>query len=98
LDAVGLDHGELSHAPKNVLIDQNDKPCIVDFESASTTRRTANVTSLLQYFLFGRISKAINASKIFPKKKTIIKTLTEYKREPSVENFRSVLRVLELVR
>jgi len=97
LDAIGLDHGELSHAPKNVLIDKNHKPCIVDFESASTTRRTANVTSLLQYFLFGRISKAINASKIFPEKKTIIRALSEYKREPCVENFRSVLRVLELV-
>ena len=96
LDAIGLDHGELSHAPKNVLIDKNHKPCIVDFESASTTRRTANVTSLLQYFLFGRISKAINASKIFPKKKTIIRALTEYKREASVENFTNVLRELKL--
>jgi putative serine/threonine protein kinase len=96
LDAIGLDHGELSHAPKNVLVSKNNKPCIVDFESASTTRRTANVTSILQYFLFGRISKAINATKIFPRKKTIIRVLTEYKREPSVENFTSILRELEL--
>ena len=96
LDSIGLDHGELSHAPKNVLVDKNDKPCIVDFESASTTRRTANVTSLLQYFLFGRISKAIHATKIFPRKKTIIRTLAEYKSEPSVENFGSVLRELDL--
>jgi putative serine/threonine protein kinase len=96
LDAVGLDHGELSHAPKNVLVNQQGEACIVDFESASTIRRVANVTSLLQYFLFGRISSTIHASKIFPKKAQILKTLTEYKQEPSVMNFQSILEVLGL--
>ena len=96
LDAIGLDHGELSHAPKNVLVSKEDKPCIVDFESASTTRRTANVTSLLQYFMYGRISRAINAPKIFPKKRKILTTLATYKHEPSVENFSSILRALGL--
>jgi putative serine/threonine protein kinase len=98
LDAIGLDHGELSHAPKNVLVNGTGKACIVDFESASTIRRVANVTSLLQYFMFGRISKGIQASKIFPKKRTVLKTLGTYKREPSVENFRSILQVLRLAR
>jgi len=31
LDAVGLDHGELSHAPKNVLVSPRGEGCIVDF-------------------------------------------------------------------
>ncbi len=96
LDAIGLDHGELSHAPKNVLVNQRGEGCIVDFESASIVRRVANVTSLLQYFLFGRISRTIRASKIFPKKRPILKTLTQYKQEPSVENFQSILEVLRL--
>jgi putative serine/threonine protein kinase len=96
LDAIGLDHGELSHAPKNVLVNLRGEGCIVDFESASTVRRVANVTSLLQYFLFGRISRTIHASKIFPKKRPILKTLTQYKLEPSVENFQSILEVLGL--
>ena len=98
LDAIGLDHGELSHAPKNVLVNRTGKACIVDFESASTARRVANVTSLLQYFMFGRISKGVRASKIFPKKRSVLKTLGVYKREPSVENFRSILQVLRLAR
>jgi putative serine/threonine protein kinase len=98
LDAVGLDHGELSHAPKNVLVNQRGEGCIVDFESASTVRRVANVTSLLQYFLFGRVSREIHMSKIFPRKGPILKTLTQYKQEPSVENFQSILEVLGLAR
>jgi putative serine/threonine protein kinase len=97
LDAIGLDHGELSHAPKNVLVSQAGKPCIVDFESASTVRRVGNVTSLLQYFLFGKISTKIRASKIFPQKRTVLKTLTRYKREPSVESFQDILKALDLL-
>ncbi len=96
LDAIGLDHGELSHAPKNVLVDKVGAPCIVDFESASTTRRVANVTSLLQYFMFGRISREISASEIFPKKRKMLKILSLYKQGPSVENFRTILQALRL--
>ena len=97
LDAVGLDHGELSHAPRNVLVDAAGKSCIVDFESASMVRRVANVTSLLQYFLFGSISKNLRSSAVFGKKKPIVKALSEYKRESSVGNFQSVLRILRLL-
>jgi putative serine/threonine protein kinase len=96
LDSIGLDHGELSHAPKNVLVNQSGHPSIVDFESASTARRVANVTSLLQYFLFGRISRALNASSIFPERRDIMSALVEYKHQGSVESFRRLIEVLGL--
>lgn len=97
LDSIGLDHGELSHAPKNVLVNNTGQPCIVDFESASTTRRVANVTSILQYFLFGRLSRTLQATRVFPNKRNIVKALGEYKRESSVENLERVLDTLGLL-
>ena len=97
LDSIGLDHGELSHAPRNVLVNRFGQPCIVDFESASTARRVANVTSLLQYFLFGRVSKTLHASQIFPDRRNIVKALGDYKHEGSVESFQSVLAALGLL-
>jgi putative serine/threonine protein kinase len=97
LDSIGLDHGELSHAPKNVLVNRFGQPCIVDFESASTARRVANVTSLLQYFLFGRVSKTLHTSHVFPDRRNVVNSLGEYKREGSVENFQSVLGALGLL-
>jgi len=96
LDSIGLDHGELSHAPKNVLVSNTGEPCIVDFESASTSRRVANVTSILQYFLFGRLSRTLEASRVFPNKKKIVRVLGDYKRESSVQNFERVLNTLGL--
>ena len=96
LDAIGLDHGELSHAPKNVLIGRDGQACIVDFESASTVRRVANVTSLLQYFLFGTISKTLRMPTMFPQRRKILRALSQYKHEGSVETYRSLLLTLRL--
>ncbi len=55
LDLNGLDHGELSNPSKHVLIrndsDSVKKTAIIDYESASTNRRVANMTSVVQFFL-----------------------------------------------
>jgi putative serine/threonine protein kinase len=96
LDTIGLDHGELSHAPKNILVSRAGEPYIVDFETASTARRVANVTSLLQYFLFGRISGRIRAAVKFPRKDIVLKALVEYKRVRSLEAFQNILTILKL--
>jgi putative serine/threonine protein kinase len=96
LDAIGLDHGELSHAPRNVLVSPRNKPCIVDFESASSSRRVTNVTSLIQYFLFGQIGKKMATLKLCHNHDFILKALTVYKQDGSVSNFNNVLRALSL--
>ena len=96
LDAIGLDHGELSRAPKNVLVGGDGQGCIVDFESASMVRRVANVTSLLQYFLFGSISKTLRIPSMFPQRRKILGALSRYKHEGSVESYGNLLQTLRL--
>src|SRR5438046_6895378 len=49
LDAFGLDHGELSRAHKNVLVSDDGRPWILDFESASLMRRVHNIIPREQY-------------------------------------------------
>jgi putative serine/threonine protein kinase len=53
LDVEGLDHGELSKAPKHLLVDKTGKVFIVDFETSSVERRVANVTAVCQYLFAG---------------------------------------------
>jgi putative serine/threonine protein kinase len=96
LDAIGLDHGELSHAPRNVLVNQRNEPCIVDFESASTSRRVANVTSLIQYFLFGQLARTFGGPKLYHNRKTILRSLALYKQDGSVSNFENILHLLRV--
>lgn len=95
LDAIGLDHGELSHAPRNVLVGAGYRPCIVDFESASNTRRATNVTSLIQYFLFGQLARSFGV-KLYRNRKSMLNALTAYKQDGSVTNFENILQTLSL--
>lgn len=98
LDVAGLDHGELSHAPKHVIVDLANKPFIVDFESASLTRKVANVTSLCQFlFISGLVAEKVH--EIFGgglNKMVIIKALRRYKNDITSENFKSVLNACGL--
>jgi putative serine/threonine protein kinase len=97
LDETGLDHGELSNAPKHILVDACDRPFLVDFETSSTSRRVSNVTSVCQYLFLG--------SQIAPKVKgklgkidedKLVKALRGYKRERTTENFQKLLETTEL--
>jgi putative serine/threonine protein kinase len=92
LDAIGLDHGELSKAPKHLMINMRGKPFIVDFETASLTRRSSNVTSICQYlFISGAVSRML-AEKLGEKNKdAIVEALKLYKTVRNRENFEKVL-------
>src|SRR5438445_11592679 len=97
LDRIRLDHGELSYIHKHVIV--GNSPCIIDFESASTNRRTSNVTSATQSIFIG--SGLANLAKkiiIEPNRKKLISSLRKYKNDQSRENFEGVLRILGLQR
>lgn len=97
LDKTGLDHGELSHAPKHVIVDARDKPFILDFETASLNRKPSNVTSITQFiFISGVISEKI-AEKIGKKnKQAVIEALKLYKKDRSRQNFEKAIQVCGL--
>ncbi len=94
LDKTGLDHGELSRAPKHLIIDVNDNSYILDFESASTTRRVSNVTSICQYLFIGsQVAIAIKRKLGVIRKEELISTLRKYKRERTQEKLEEILSV-----
>ncbi len=97
LDEAGLDHGELGRAPKHLIIDENDNPHIVDFETASTTRRVSNVTSICQYlFLRSQVAAKIEKKLGEINKGELIYTLRDYKQERTRKNLEKVLKICGL--
>jgi len=95
LDQIHLDHGELSYIHKHVIVGR--LPCIIDFESASTTRRTSNVTSATQSIFIGSaLYNIVRKIMKVPSKKRLILVLKKYKHNQSRENFDNVLKVLGL--
>ena len=97
LDKIHLDHGELSRAPKHIIVNFNDSPFIVDFESASLNRKPANVTSLSQFlFISGKVAEKV-ALKIGEKNRdSVIEALRRYKADGNRESFERILRVCGL--
>ncbi|MGA2681374.1 MAG: serine/threonine protein kinase [Candidatus Bathyarchaeia archaeon] len=95
LDRTGLDHGELSKAPKHLLIDKSGSPFIVDFETASVERRVSNVTAVCQYLFAGNSSTSkILAEMLGQKDKwEFIGVLKAYKKSKSRHDFESLLKI-----
>jgi putative serine/threonine protein kinase len=95
LDENGLDHGEISKAPKHLLVDKADKPFIVDFETASIMRRTINVTSVCQFLFMGNSRAAKMLDKVFGKKNKLelISTLKNFKKNENRKNFEGLLEM-----
>jgi len=95
LDHAGLDHGELSKAPKHVLVDKFGKPFIVDFETASVERRVANVTSICQYLFAGNSSASKALAEILGERSRLklVDALKTYKKNRTRSNFEDLLKV-----
>ena len=97
LDNAGLDHGELSHAPKHIIIDEKDEPFIVDFETASVNRKPSNVTCICQFlFISGAVAEEVAVEFGGKDEKVIIDALRNYKNDRTRENFGNVLRACDL--
>lgn len=95
LDEAGLDHGELSKAPKHLTVDVQERAWIFDFETASDTRKPANVTAVCQYLFLGggAVSKSVNEALGERDADLIKEALRLYKKERSHESFCSVWKI-----
>ena len=95
LDQIGFDHGELSSIVKHVIVGK--KTSMIDFESSSTKRRAANVTSASQGIYIGSgISKKVQRIYKIPPRKRIIEALRNYKRGQTRNSFEQLLKILKL--
>jgi putative serine/threonine protein kinase len=99
LDRHGLDHGELSNPAKHILIRRDKsgnlipKVVIIDYESASTSRKVSNLTSVAQFFFLsgwrsGKIRKILGVPR---GNSRLISFLKKYKEEPTNENFERLM-------
>lgn len=90
LDRAGIDHGELSRLARHVIV--SDRSYIIDFESASTTRKTCNVTAAAQsIFLYGIIANKVKKILGNTEREKVIHALRTYKHSQTRGNFDAVL-------
>jgi len=96
LDEAGLDHGEMVRLRRHVVV-SGGRPVIIDFESASTERRPANVTTVVQsIYLNVSVSKRIAGYVEMPDRGELMEALRAYKAESSEDAFLRLRGVLRL--
>jgi putative serine/threonine protein kinase len=96
LDEAGLDHGELVRLKRHTMM-RGLKPVIIDFESASTARRVANVTTVIQsLFLNTQASLVVERIMGLPEREGLLRVLRNYRREMSGVNYEALLRAAGL--
>jgi putative serine/threonine protein kinase len=94
LDQLGLDHGNLRCVTGHVLVTE-EQAVLLDFSSASQTRRAANVTSLTQGLFWGTaIAPHLVPQWIAPNREQSILALRQYKHLPTQEHFETLLQQL----
>jgi putative serine/threonine protein kinase len=94
LDRAGLDHGELSHIDNHVIV-EGTTATIIDFESASTNRKTSNVSAAGQsLFVSGPLADKMNKALKTPGRDAAINVLRTYKRDQTRANFDALVKTL----
>jgi putative serine/threonine protein kinase len=94
LDLTGVDHGELSKAPKHVIIDAFGKPWIVDFETSSEKRKPANVPAICQYLLMSGGPVSMRAVEVLGvrNREAMVAALRGYKREKTRDSLDQLVK------
>ena len=91
LDKLGIDHGELVRPGGQVLLGCDHDPYIIDYDSASATRKPRNVTSLAA----GPQRLPWARQLVRPSSDPALReALRRYRLHPSLENLEAVLSLL----
>lgn len=92
LDNLNLDHGELTRIDNHVMISDKNEISIIDFESSSTKRKPANVTSVIQALLLsGSVSKKISRYIKIKNYDLLLNQLRKYKKVKTRLHFENIL-------
>ncbi len=97
LDIKGIDHGELVRPWKHVRVGDKEVK-ILDYGSASDTRKPSNVTALASGLLLKPSPPAARIAEVLGiNKADLIEALRSYKKNPNEENFKRVLTAARLL-
>jgi len=95
LDEASVDHGELSNAQKHILVRDNGRVCILDFESASVGRRVSNVTSVCHYlFVRSSVAEVVREKVVDVDSALLLGALRRYKEDRTRSSFEAVLKIV----
>jgi len=96
LDIAGIDHRELSDPRRHVVIQDDRRARLLDFETASTGGRRRNVNSLIQYLTLSSAFGPAILSRLGANREDVLGELKAYRRDPSAESYSRIMKAMNL--
>ncbi|MEM3832022.1 MAG: hypothetical protein QW128_00260 [Thermoprotei archaeon] len=97
LDFIGIDHGELSTPKKHVYV-YRCNPTIIDFETASFSRRPSNLTAIIGHVFFKKTVMSERIRSLFKFNNLRLQKLKEnlkiYKKKPEYDQFLVIKNII----
>ncbi len=97
LDSIGIDHGELSTPKKHVFV-YRCNPIIIDFETASSSRRPSNLTAIIGHIFFKKTIISERVRSLFNINEEKLRILKEnlklYKENPNIDRFLVIEKIV----
>jgi len=94
MDKLKINKEEMSHPHKHILINNKNKPILIDFERCHHTIKPSNVTQFCDFLISNSIKLIIKNNDININKKKLINLAKVYKKQQNKNNFNKILRTI----
>ncbi|MEK7203222.1 MAG: hypothetical protein AAB653_02795, partial [Patescibacteria group bacterium] len=95
MDKLKINKEEMSHPQKHILIDEKNKPILIDFERARHTIKPSNATQFCDFLISKHMAAILKSNNIKINNKKIISAAKKYKKQQSKENFNNILKLIK---
>jgi predicted Ser/Thr protein kinase len=96
LDVAGIDHKELTDPRRHVIVQQDGRARVLDFETAAIGEKRRNVNDLIQYLTLSGQYGPVVLSRLGADRDRVLHALKEYRRSPGDDSYRLVLQSMKL--
>jgi predicted Ser/Thr protein kinase len=95
LDKLKVNKEEMSHPVKHILINENNKVYLIDFERCHKTLKPKNVTQFCDFLISDYVKKILNQKGIKINKNRIIQSAKNYKKNQTDKNLNKILKIFQ---
>lgn len=95
LDKLKINKEEMSHPRKHIIITENNKAVLIDFERAHYIKKPANVTQFSVFLASDYVSKLLKEKGMKISRKRVIKSCKIYKNNTSHSNLLRMIRQIK---
>jgi len=95
MDKLKINKEEMSHPHKHILINNKNKPILIDFERCHHILKPSNVTQFCDFLISNSVKLILKCNDININNKKLINLAKVYKKQQNKENFNKIIKYVK---